>query len=1252
MPGDYTRFSFNPARGFSGVRKQQGRVSLDSDFNEFEEILDRRDRAEMYDIVGQAVVPLTTQDGFEISVAAGKLMIGIGRAYVDGILAECFGDLSNAAATVRDDRLGGVTGPGPVAYDKQPFFYQPGFPALSTTAGAINLVYLDVWQREVTVFEDEALREPALNGPDTATRVQTAWQVKVMQGADASSCGTPPAAWTALTAPSTARLTAQAAPAVPAAGPCIINPTGGYTGLENRLYRVEIHKAGTLGGTPRAQLKWSRDNASLTARVLSIVTVAGKSTLTVSSTGRDAWMRFEHDNHIELLDDDVELAMREKGIGGPMARVLSVNHATGEIHIDQDLSAFAVNAARHPRIRRWDTAAAAEPLVRDANNGTPIPLEEGISITFGGAATDTLHAGAYWVFAARTADGTIETLVNAPPRGILHHFMRLALVTSGTPPTVLSDCRRFWPENCCCCTVEVGDGVTSHAEFNDIAKAYAAAVSRVRGTDTTIRICILPGDHLPSGTIVIDRPHVTISGCGRSSRIHAPGNIPIFEAQGRWFRLEHVYLSSARSEPLVRIGGVGEVRIEDNIFQGSGGTLLSCERTFNSVIYRNSFWGVQAIRTSGWGMVIAQNRFLGSGSPAGTDDTGMINLVGSGDLASAAWVLDNQLSNGFGHGIILTEGSGPLFEVVIAGNQIRGMRGSGIATASFSDGGVVSPPFYTGAASLYIDGLRIEHNTIEGCAVRNTWTRGDGAPQGGIVVGGVRHLEVADNQITGNGANQPESNPVAGIYVGHGEGVIVRDNVVTGNGREGGKVKRVEGAIVALDLTAPTTEGWPAAMVHGNLVVSPSGRALTLLGIGPMQVTDNRLIARELFPISESEPTGFTGAVLIETSRSSLDRSFTWVATHVDFQRVVIWSDEDDVLPSGDGNVIFSDNEVILDKVTQGIAPARAVAAIATRLVIMIKAADDIAFHDNVVRCIKSFVGAARILSQNTYLQGTTMRATGNAVFEDGPRASFPSLYLRRPNDTEFCTVTNNQVSHCIVIDKRGTFTHVVTANNLEVGCGPALNLVFPPVEGSRWRTLGQIGGLKRAEEESLRRQKAALIASEGSEDPWVSKVEERLQDIKRQRENIEIDLRMAERSKEIEPGDWALLGRVLDPGGRPVSGARLELWEGDRRLTEIRADERGEIFARYPEKKFKDVFKRAPQLKVLVKAADGKLLRTLEQTVTPVVNRMETFELRIGAQEAAPETAPEPPAQEPAKAPRPRPRSKPKPKPKPRKKE
>ncbi|MGZ6968747.1 MAG: DUF6519 domain-containing protein [Acidimicrobiia bacterium] len=529
MAGDHTRFTFDALDGFSGVHKQQGRVSLDADFNEFEEILDRRSRAEMYDIVGEAVVPLTTLHGFEILVDANNaLTIGVGRAYVDGILAECFGDMSNPANTDRDDKLGGVHGQAPVKYDKQPFFYQPNFPTLAAAAGSINLAYLDVWQREVTVFEDPSLRDPALNGPDTATRIQTAWQVKVMQGADASTCDKPPAAWTDLIAPSTARLTSQKAAIAPTPGPCVIDPPGGYTGLENRLYRVEIHDEGTLGGATKATFKWSRDNASLAASVLSIRGLsATSSVITVTSTGRDTWMRFGNGDQIELMDDDVEFAMRETGTGGKIARIVGdPNHATGEITIDADFSFFAVVAARHPRIRRWDTpvGSPSDLAVREVSNGVPIPLEEGITITFGNAATDTLHAGDYWVFSARTADGSIEELHNAPPRGVTHHYARLALITSGTPPTWLDDCRQFWPPKqtateSCDCTVCVSE--ESHQDGSmTIKKAVAAVVAAGGG-----KVCIENGFFEFKEQVTIeDSVSVQIEGKGLATVLEYTGN--------------------------------------------------------------------------------------------------------------------------------------------------------------------------------------------------------------------------------------------------------------------------------------------------------------------------------------------------------------------------------------------------------------------------------------------------------------------------------------------------------------------------------------------------------------------------------------------------------------------------------------------------------------------------------------------------------------------------------------------------------
>jgi hypothetical protein len=43
----------------------------------------------------------------------------------------------------------------------------------------IYLAYLDVWERGITAVEDPQIREAALGGPDTTTRIKTVWQVKI-----------------------------------------------------------------------------------------------------------------------------------------------------------------------------------------------------------------------------------------------------------------------------------------------------------------------------------------------------------------------------------------------------------------------------------------------------------------------------------------------------------------------------------------------------------------------------------------------------------------------------------------------------------------------------------------------------------------------------------------------------------------------------------------------------------------------------------------------------------------------------------------------------------------------------------------------------------------------------------------------------------------------------------------------------------------------------------------------------------------
>jgi hypothetical protein len=172
-----------------------------------------------------------------------------GRYYVDGIL--CVND-------------------GPVPFTAQPDL--PGEP-LPTAAGTY-LAYLDVWQRHLTALEDPGIREVALNGPDTATRTKTVWQIKMEAVGENAICNQFGPDWRPISTQSTGQLRARAEPGGPSEGPCIVPAGAGFRRLENQLYRVEIHTPGQAGltgaETITASFKWSRDNGSIVARLSGI----------------------------------------------------------------------------------------------------------------------------------------------------------------------------------------------------------------------------------------------------------------------------------------------------------------------------------------------------------------------------------------------------------------------------------------------------------------------------------------------------------------------------------------------------------------------------------------------------------------------------------------------------------------------------------------------------------------------------------------------------------------------------------------------------------------------------------------------------------------------------------------------------------------------------------------------------------------------------------------------------------------------
>jgi hypothetical protein len=390
------------------------------------------------------------------------------------------------------------------------------------------MVYLDVWERELTYLEDPGLIDQAV-AVDTSTRVQTVWQVKVLPDTPGVGCSTLP--WTvAALAPSAGRLTTAAAGVPSSTDPCIVPPNGGYRGSGNRCYRIEVHSGGPMG---TSQFKWSRDNASVASAVTGIN--ATLDTLTVVLTRRDSVLRFQPDDWVEVTDDHRYF----QRLPGEMRQVASVDDVSLTIKLKNALPAGEFDATkleRHTRVIRWDQhGIVRDPLGNkivdvDANGGlipvptggTTIVLEDGIQITFsidGGILVPNFNALDYWMFDARVVDASVEILTQAPPRGILHHYAWLGFVTlPGGPAT---SCRVFWPpdfgESCDCSACVSAD---SH---NNGTFTIQSAINQVEGKGGG-KVCLGPGLYNITDTITISgNAPVEISGHGLPSLIAGAG---------------------------------------------------------------------------------------------------------------------------------------------------------------------------------------------------------------------------------------------------------------------------------------------------------------------------------------------------------------------------------------------------------------------------------------------------------------------------------------------------------------------------------------------------------------------------------------------------------------------------------------------------------------------------------------------------------------------------------------------------------
>jgi hypothetical protein len=1104
MKGDFTRFTDRPEHGYDAVLMQQGRVTLDSDFNEHVDIVRRRLATQTIDTIGRACAPQDAPGfGLRLTPDGQDLVIGTGRMYVEGLLVEVFPG-STVSAEVIDDltldvvdaspdgrrwapgqwaevdtpggpqlvriddvdgdgrrlTLGDLGGVGGVdgrvqlrrvtTYRTQPWWPAEGPAPLGEPLDPEawddrrTLIYLEVWERHVTAVEDPSLLEPALGGPDTATRIQVAWAVRVLQGEDgpvdlgAHGCGAEVDAWDALNEPAAGRLSARAeAPSDPLQ-PCDVPPNAGYQGLENRLYRVEVHEPGPLG---TATFLWSRDNGTVLTGIRGSVP-GTPFRVEVERIGRDRELRFRAGDTVAVESDDTTAA----GVPSTLTQVQGQpDNARRRVPLADDVSAF--DAHRRPRLRRWDAPA------RPTNSGWT-DLEDGVQVRFSGG---PFRTGDWWVVAARTATGDVEGFVEAPPRGVARHRVRLGIVAWADGS--VEDCRSTFPTLCShrdhpggrgCCTITVAPAGDDRGDVDSLADAVALA-SEFEGP---VRICLLPGRHTLAGVVRLDRSRVTISGCDARSPVTADQGGVLAIGPGSDIRLEHLHLRSADDAPTVLVADVSRLEVVDcsianagtpgalhhlapeHAPHGAAGPALTVLGGSRIELVDLELHGSPAAVLSAeavtlsdsiviGGVVVAQgsrsvevrDNVIGkaafTGVQLGLLDGELIERMGLLSAAVSPWLawLADIPSTSLLDGYELADTGIEAVEIV--GNAIRDNGVAGVATPPFGateirgvlisddrihgNGGALAAGFGIGAGILLIGADDVR---IRGCWIEDNAGRvAEGlSVSGGVVVGDAHGLVVTDCTLRDN--HPPVSQELTSFAVG------IAGLMVSGGDPESDGASLLGGA---------------AAVISDNEIRTADGPGVAIIGAGPVTVSDNRIVARYL---GGSLDLSFGRAVVVLDLAAGPDAQLTNLAATTSLIHGPVQFHDNHVVVQAHGDLPVLEADTGLSGADRRLLAGSAVALFS---------ADDLSIQGNqVANTVHGLEGAG--IGASVWAYASTVRAVGNRVTEIAGSALFSYA-----GTGQLASVSSaNVVTHCMTV----AGARVERSADIEMSCKRQLELV------------------------------------------------------------------------------------------------------------------------------------------------------------------------------------------------------------------
>ncbi|MBB3232259.1 right-handed parallel beta-helix repeat-containing protein [Halomonas stenophila] len=537
-----------------------------------------------------------------------------------------------------------------------------------------DAVVIDSRTLAVTVVEDSELDEVAMRS-DPATRVRPSPKVRILPGVSPSCAEARPQVMDLLAGdcaevelPSPAirprgRLRVHLGTVEEPDNPCAPEQALGYFGRLNHTIKVML--------TAPDRFVWAYRNGGELYRA----TLDDDATLRIVTPFDDS-SRFPVSGQIaELLTWDSRLPNGEV-TAAPLGRfhAIQAGYTPGDetlelaAPVDTDLRDWydAQGDGTFLFVRFWEPPAIA--MQTSTATGADVPLADtGVRLDF----VEAGCAGDQWTFSVRANvnDSVFpQRMLEAggqPPGDIRRAADLIALIhwqlEGGEVVGHIHDCRRkirpLWKLRGCC-TVTVGNGVSSFGDVDRLEDAIAA-LPHEGG-----RICLLPGIHT-GGAALRNRIDITIEGCrGQTRLVQGPGDGPALTIEDcagvtiRDFTIEdgnRLAVAAARTSRLTleRIDTVGRgsaISLVDGSGTRVGHSHFLAEEEA-AIIPAEDYAALRPLAfVGGEDLVISDNRFR--------CDTSRLTLMSLGGLQIASGsrgvtIARNVIRGGLGHGVTL-----------------------------------------------------------------------------------------------------------------------------------------------------------------------------------------------------------------------------------------------------------------------------------------------------------------------------------------------------------------------------------------------------------------------------------------------------------------------------------------------------------------------------------------------------------------------------------------------------------------------